>query len=658
VTDQINAAAAAVPAIENLESDTIRTWAGNGPVKIDVGGNAEITGGSGVFSYLWITSLYSKHGGDRLGFDDARITVDPEFRPGSNVIVGDTIIGVMADDANPQSISIDFNGDATKGLIEILLQAVTYRNISVDPNLVHEGYLSIFLGDANGQNNQYQTCITVAPQNQIVLTQAMNVINGTDGNDVFHAYWASVLYQDEIKGGGGDADVLQIGDGRQSKDRIFYLSDMKTLTGVEIIQGSATEETIFIRNDQLAGIKSFKGGAGKDRLYIEGGNADLRGKTFEDFIGIRLMKHGSILTVDSKEVAKLAVGGSEYDIVVVDGVSLSAEERRAIFRNGIDEIRITGPNGGTYTNAAPVVQGLAGDRVKMAQGQVVHIDAGRNATLVDDDTIMDFFAFRIYNGAKPGDLLGIDTSGRFKTPDGIREEGRLQFDGQTIGTFRYDVGATSIGIDLNEKATLAIVNELARSVTYTHTSGRLDRPVEIDFSFGDSGSRHTWATVTVDPTDPIKPVDPLKPNDTVKPVEPILGGRGSDILKGGAEADKIEGGLGADKIWGGKGADTFVFKSVKASGVTAKTRDTIHDFSAAEGDKIDLKAIDANLKARGDQAFKFIAKQAFHKTASELRFEKMSGGVLVQGDVNGDGKADFSIAVKGLSSITKGYFTL
>ena len=64
-----------------------------------------------------------------------------------------------------------------------------------------------------------------------------------------------------------------------------------------------------------------------------------------------------------------------------------------------------------------------------------------------------------------------------------------------------------------------------------------------------------------------------------------------------------------------------------------------------QGDKIDLKTIDANTKAAGDQAFTFIGTGAFQKKAGELRYEKKSGDTFVYGDVNGDGKADFAILI-------------
>ncbi len=138
----------------------------------------------------------------------------------------------------------------------------------------------------------------------------------------------------------------------------------------------------------------------------------------------------------------------------------------------------------------------------------------------------------------------------------------------------------------------------------------------------------------------------------------ITGGSGDDKLEGFGGNDVLYGRQGADKLYGGAGADTFTFKSVRDSTVDADGRDTIQDFSASQKDRIDLRSIDANMKAGGNQAFSFIGKNGFHNKAGELRYEKYGSGVLVSGDVDGDGSADFSIHVKGLSSLSKGYFIL
>ncbi|WP_439631586.1 calcium-binding protein [Shinella sp.] len=143
-----------------------------------------------------------------------------------------------------------------------------------------------------------------------------------------------------------------------------------------------------------------------------------------------------------------------------------------------------------------------------------------------------------------------------------------------------------------------------------------------------------------------------------KGADVLSGGGGKDILKGDAGNDKLYGGDGGDRLTGGSGADTFIFKSIKDSTVAASGRDTILDFSRSQKDKIDLAAIDASTKAGGDQAFKFIGTDAFHNKAGELRFEKKGGDTLIHGDVNGDGKADFSILVDASITFKAGDFLL
>lgn len=138
----------------------------------------------------------------------------------------------------------------------------------------------------------------------------------------------------------------------------------------------------------------------------------------------------------------------------------------------------------------------------------------------------------------------------------------------------------------------------------------------------------------------------------------LLGNTGNDILGGGAGNDKLIGGAGADKLFGGAGKDIFVFKSTKESANSVAFRDTIYDFSAKEGDRVDLSAIDANLKLSGNQAFSFIGTKAFSGKAGELRYDKKVSDSYIYADVNGDKKADFAIHLDDAVVLTKGLFIL
>ncbi|WP_138470291.1 family 16 glycosylhydrolase [Poseidonocella sp. HB161398] len=74
-------------------------------------------------------------------------------------------------------------------------------------------------------------------------------------------------------------------------------------------------------------------------------------------------------------------------------------------------------------------------------------------------------------------------------------------------------------------------------------------------------------------------------NDTV------WGGEGEDTILGGDGDDVIWGGGGKDRLYGEGGADTFAYALADLDG----SRDTIYDFSLAEGDTVDLSQIAADL---------------------------------------------------------------
>jgi Ca2+-binding RTX toxin-like protein len=129
----------------------------------------------------------------------------------------------------------------------------------------------------------------------------------------------------------------------------------------------------------------------------------------------------------------------------------------------------------------------------------------------------------------------------------------------------------------------------------------------------------------------------------------VYGGAGDDELFGEAGNDKLIGTIGVDVMTGGIGADIFEFRTPQDSGyLLLAPADQITDFSAAEGDKIDLFQIDANSIAAGDQAFSFIGNNnAFFGQAGQLRF---NGGFL-EGDLDGDATADFRIQVNAPSLV-------
>ncbi|HEX8233166.1 MAG TPA: hypothetical protein VF559_07470 [Caulobacteraceae bacterium] len=138
----------------------------------------------------------------------------------------------------------------------------------------------------------------------------------------------------------------------------------------------------------------------------------------------------------------------------------------------------------------------------------------------------------------------------------------------------------------------------------------------------------------------------------------LSGGEGKDTLAGGLGDDLLTGGRNADRLVGGDGADTFTFTSTLDSTAGLANRDTIVDFSRAEEDEIDLGLTDANNTLAGNQAFAFIGTAAFGNVAGQLRYSVVEGNALLEGDINGDGTADFGVLLLKVTNLEAADFVL
>lgn len=118
----------------------------------------------------------------------------------------------------------------------------------------------------------------------------------------------------------------------------------------------------------------------------------------------------------------------------------------------------------------------------------------------------------------------------------------------------------------------------------------------------------------------------------------LVGGPGADVLMGGSGADRLVGGSGRDTLTGGTGADVFVFGSTGHS-PAGSARDVIRDFERGL-DMVDLRRIDADDGASGDQAFGFSGTTA---QAHSVWTSQSGADLVLRGDVNGDRTADFEI---------------
>ncbi|HEY9345548.1 MAG TPA: calcium-binding protein, partial [Inquilinus sp.] len=145
--------------------------------------------------------------------------------------------------------------------------------------------------------------------------------------------------------------------------------------------------------------------------------------------------------------------------------------------------------------------------------------------------------------------------------------------------------------------------------------------------------------------------------DTYVGIENVNGSTVADRIVGNALANVLNGWAGQDVLTGGAGADLFAFTAASHSVVGAA--DLVTDFSHAQGDLVDLSAIDADTGAAGDQAFTFIGSGLYTSLAGQLRAVVASPGITtIAGDLNGDGISDFHIQLTGNLTLVAGDFVL
>jgi Ca2+-binding RTX toxin-like protein len=164
-----------------------------------------------------------------------------------------------------------------------------------------------------------------------------------------------------------------------------------------------------------------------------------------------------------------------------------------------------------------------------------------------------------------------------------------------------------------------------------------------------SGNSATVQAVTAVTNQDWSMIDGLETGDL------LSGGAGNNTLHGTLRNDVLLGGTGRDTLTGSAGADTFVYTALNQSGVGAANRDLITDFVNGS-DRIDLSGIDANSIAGGNDAFTFIGNAAFlgggAASAGQLRYSFAGTNTIVEGDVDGNGTADFQIQLTGNHTMT------
>ena len=130
-------------------------------------------------------------------------------------------------------------------------------------------------------------------------------------------------------------------------------------------------------------------------------------------------------------------------------------------------------------------------------------------------------------------------------------------------------------------------------------------------------------------------------------IENGIGGGGADILIANRAANTLT---------GNSGADTFRWTSAGDLG-TGALADTIADFVSGS-DKIDLSGVDAIPASPAEDGFSFIGTAAFTSVAGQLRYQDEGDDLRIQGDLDGNGVADFEILLANTPTLVVTDFVL
>lgn len=420
-----------------------------------------------------------------------------------------------------------------------------------------------------------------------------NVIDGHLGNDVMNGGSGIDTAAYVFVLGGVSVDLSLTSAQNTGGGGTDTLSNFENLLGSEFgdtLRGNSSANII----DGAVGSDVLFGGGGEDRLIGGAGDDTLDGGTGRDVFFGGLGDDSYIL--DHESDAPIEEAGEGTDTVFASRAHTLKANVEHLTMTGIYSIHGTGnelANTMIGNSGSNRMWGEAGNDTLMGNAGSDQLDGGTG-----NDVLMGGVGNDIYFVDSTGDQV-VDNAGEGR--DTVRS------------TVEWTLGEESEWVELQGTANVdATGNGLANVLR------------------GNSGSN-----VLVG----------LGANDK------IYAAMGDDTVDGGEGDDWLEGGSGRDIYVGGAGSDRFVFRDGDFGGASAETADAIQDFGDADGDRIHLSVVDANSGLDGNQAFAFIGSSDFTGAAGQLRYEQIDGNTYVQGDVDGDGVADFWIRLDGLHTL-------
>ncbi|MBM6582375.1 PQQ-dependent sugar dehydrogenase [Microvirga sp. BT689] len=425
-----------------------------------------------------------------------------------------------------------------------------------------------------------------------------DTLNGGDGDDTYHVYGLETI--EEIAGEGIDTIIFK-GGGSYTLGAGIHVEVLKV--------------------DLDSGWGNLTGNAFGNKLYSSRGNNALDGGEGDDTV-------------------VLSGNRSDYTITLNSDQSFTIEDKRTT-GDGRDTVR----NVEIFEFA---------DRKVNVKNLLAPTDIILDGDAVTENTKAGELIgqFRVVDN--PGDThrfeLVDDAGGRFDlqvvngvTSLAVKDGVRLDYEQATQHSITVKV-TDGAGDSITETIAIRVTDSLNESATGSALGDRI---------LGGSG-RDTFSGGAGNDT-----IDAGAGNDRLTGDagnDSLTGGAGNDVFSGGDGNERLTGGLGQDTLTGSKGRDVFIFDD-RETGSSKTKADYITDFKGREGDRIDLRAVDANTKKSGDQNFSFIGTKAFSKEG-QVRYEKAKGYTYVHLNTDADKAAEAVIKLKGAIDLSKGWFVL
>lgn len=411
---------------------------------------------------------------------------------------------------------------------------------------------------------------------------------------------------------------------------ILNSGTMSATGGFGVLYGSnSTVSTSYLRLTNTGAILGV--GAGTDGILAETG-------------GNRIINHGTISSAEDDAIQIFSGSASGAGNLVVNSGTISGFTGLEITNDGVDRIINTGLIAGQEGSFAIALGGAGGDRL-VNSGRIVGavLLGGGNDTLDARGGEIN----GVVEGGTGDDLYLIDS-------DAIEIEEFLAGGTDTVRAWvDYELTGEVEVLVMQGSAVLGGGNASANTITGNAAGNLIFGDADNDTLSGLGGHDSIEGETGNDSILGGRGNDTLLGGvglDTISGDDGndlIEGGDNNDQISGGAGNDTIIGGLGADRLSGNAGADVFVYTAISDSTTTASGRDQISGFTTGV-DRIDLSAIDANVATLANNAF--VQVGAFTGTAGQLVIRSAGGNGFIEGDVNGDGTADFSIMVVGVTS--------